>query len=106
MKSAIAVNYVDKLDLYYRYTTKQYDSFNDNINNKLIFDRETNQYICEDQFRYSFTTAIHDKQYDYVGLSYIPSKITAKCAVTDKLALRGILKITPSNEETKIYYET
>lgn len=106
LKSTIAVNYVDKLDLYYRYTTKQYDSFNDNINNKLIFDRETNQYICEDQFRYSFTTAIHDKQYDYVGLSYIPSKITAKCAVTDKLTLRGILKITPSNEETKIYYET
>lgn len=106
LKSSIATEYIDNIELYYMYTTKQYDLFRDNINNKLIFDSKTNQYICEDQFRYSFTTAIHDKQYDYVGLSYIPSKITAKCSIKDELCLQGILKITPSNEETKIYYET
>ena len=106
LKSNIAVDYLDKIDLYYRYTTKQYDSFRDNINNGLIFDIETNQYICEDQFRYSYTTSIHDKHYDYVGLDYNTTNINAKCLVNDTISLSGVLKITPLNEETKTYYET
>ena len=105
-RSNIKTSYEDMLKLDYKFSTKQYDTFVDNINNKIHFDSETNQYILDDQFKYSFSTKIKDKFFDYVGITYAPSKITVKDKFKDSLHLTGTLKITPFNEETRIYYET
>lgn len=105
-RSNLHMNFSDIIKLDYDYVTKQFDSLYDNINNKIYFDSETNQYIIEDQFNYTLSTKIHDIVYDYVGLDYIPNRINIKTPIVDNLKLSGMLKITPFNEETKIYYET
>jgi hypothetical protein len=91
----------DNLELTYRYDSKNFDNFVDNINNSLIDDGS--DYKVEDQFNYDMSTHVSDRFNDRVG--YTESMAMHSTFNTNEtLRLNGMLKIKTSSGE-KIYYE-
>ena len=103
LKSNSEDNFEDKIELKHTYSTEKTDSFYDNVNNNVEIDGDDNV-ILDDQFKYEASTHMGESFYDKIGVTE-KTNIHAADYIEDSMKLRGILTITTSSGEKKVYYE-
>ena len=95
----------DTLKLIYELYDKCVLNLQDNINNELIYNEKTNEYIPEDQFVYEYDSKIRDLINDWYGITDKFIKIHNQVSYESQIpTFHGILKIT-SNEKGVKYYD-